>query len=528
LGPCPGKRGSSAGGHAVGGDVGGLVQSNDAALVLVRDHRDVACAIGSRHTNGGVGACGGQSQNSGHVEHAGAVEPGVCEKGGPLLQILTTREDSGWAPRVGANRKRFIRRDHIKRAVDRERNTWDSVRKGPAAIRAARWDVVGACKCESCDYARLVGIFQTVCNISQTVCRKAARPSEVVMAPVFARRPERSISLDCGIRECRGVLHLDDTGAMATRSVKFNKAGLGGDVIAVERSQGEPEGESCSSRSCRGDRHGAAVVRADVVSTCEGLICEDAATDSAEVRVRDAAGQVAVAVRDEASGKSHERVRRGTLKEERVVAIQLGVVSGVRRGDHVAVLPKLVPAPVGDGFVRGGDAVVGDRSGGRGRDHDGDCCRASDGHRAQRAHDGGRPHARALRRSGGDKRHSRRQIVRESDARGGAWPVVVVHDQRIGQVASRGWGEDDRGGRCRAYEPQIDPRIDGDIHRDGVIGRDGIGFIPAHRRRTDEQARKIGGSYDGQRRALPAGQRAEVADGVKVAGALARRGRDRR
>src|SRR4029077_2920019 len=129
---------------------------------------------------------------SGCVEHAVTVEPRICEGGGPLLQILTTREDSGWAPRVGANRKRFIRRDHVKCAVDRERNTWESVRKRAAAILASRWDIVGACKCESCDCARLVGIFQPVGDISQTVCRKAARPSEMIMAPIFTRRPERS------------------------------------------------------------------------------------------------------------------------------------------------------------------------------------------------------------------------------------------------------------------------------------------------------------------------------------------------
>src|SRR5712691_5711899 len=126
---------------------------------------------------------------------------------------------------------------------------------------------------------------------------------------------------------------------MAARGIEFDDPGLGRDILAVERSQGEPEGQSSPSGSGCSNRHRAAVVCAIVVSSGEGLIYDHAAAESAEIRVQDAAGQIAVAVRDEAPGKSHQRVCRGALKEKRVVSLQPGVV-GVGHSYHVAVLPK--------------------------------------------------------------------------------------------------------------------------------------------------------------------------------------------
>ncbi len=266
---------------------------------------------------------------------------------------------------------------------------------------------------------------------------------------------------------------------MCARGVELNEPQLSGNALRIERAQGEPISERDSDcGSAERKRHRAAVVRTDVGSSCE---CERG-DPRCPVAIRATRGQIPSAVRDKAARKGHGSARVEPVEEERVVSVQLGVerVVSTHTCDHVAVLHQRAPARTGVGFVRGDHAVVSDRAGGGGRNHDVDCCRGwKNCQRTQRADYRCGDRTGALSRSSGDKGHTRRERVRESDTRGGARPVVD-HDQLIRQIAAGGGAQDDRGGRSRAYELQSHGAKDVHRGRREIVRFVGVGFVAAH------------------------------------------------
>src|SRR5260370_33928882 len=95
----------------------------------------------------------------------------------------------------------------------------------------------------------------------------------MVVADVFAGRAEGKAPVESGvggIGEYRRILNLDDACAVCARGVELNEPQLSGNALRIERAQGEPISERDSDcGSAERKRHRAAVVRADVGSSCE-------------------------------------------------------------------------------------------------------------------------------------------------------------------------------------------------------------------------------------------------------------------